>query len=163
VKNQLKTLNAQIKIVEGLEHARARLAATLSLDSNTLSKCDVFMRYVNSAPDSSFGLEVRKLNLDELVFCSISFEERRLKSAVHHFAASNIRAYMTKSRVSCLGRPEILTRLRRLSAESEGKLFHKVYTALQAAHHSSLNSASVESDGHLSDGMCYTSHNGKRY
>lgn len=139
VKNELNILNEQVKIVKGLEHARARLAATRLLESNTLSKCNVFMRFINnSAPGSNFDLEVRKLDLDELAFCSISFEERRLKSVIHHFKASNIRTYITAARVSCLDRPEIFTRLKRLSAESEGKPFNQVYTALHRVHNTSL-------------------------
>ena len=157
--NQLPTLKAQIKIVEGLEHAKARLAATNPLDSNTLSKCEVFMRYVNDAPDSNFGVEVRRLSLHELAFCSISFEERRLKSVVRYFAASNIRAYMTQSRVSCLNRREIFTRLKRLSGESKGKLFHEVYTKLETAHHNSLESNSVDLGGHLRNGAYCISRN----
>ncbi|KAI9039869.1 uncharacterized protein KD926_008970 [Aspergillus affinis] len=135
VKNELKILSEQVKIVEGLEHARARLAATRLLESNTLSKCNVFVRtFNNSAPGSNFDLEVRKLGLDELVFCSISFEERRLKSVVDYFMSSNIRTYMTKAQISCLDRTEIFTRLQRLSDESIGTPFYTVYTALHAVH-----------------------------
>lgn len=160
VKNELKILNEQIKVIEGLEHARARLGARRSLESNTLSKCDVFTCCVNnSTPGSNFDLEVRKLSLDELAFCSISFEERRLKSVIHHFKASNIRTYMTTSRVSCLDRPEIFTRLKRLSAQSEGKPFHEVYTATNAEHSNSLQSGPIELDEQMDDG---TSHNRPR-
>ncbi|KAL4946482.1 hypothetical protein BDV06DRAFT_182617 [Aspergillus oleicola] len=65
VKNQLKIPNEQLKIVEGLQHARSRLTATRSLESNTLSKCNVFVHYVNnSAPGSNFNLEVRTPSSD---------------------------------------------------------------------------------------------------
>jgi len=147
IKNALKVLNEQIKIVEGLEHAKARLESTSSLDSNTLSKCNVFVRHVNNCTaGSSFDSEVRKLNLAELAFCSISFEERRLKSVAGHFAASNIQAYITTSRVSCLDRPEVFARLKRLSVESTGQRFHEIYTAKQAAHDCSWQSAGTSSN-----------------
>ncbi|RAK98698.1 uncharacterized protein BO80DRAFT_151330 [Aspergillus ibericus CBS 121593] len=155
VKNELKTLNAQIRIVEGLEHAKARLAATRSrsLESNTLSKCNVFMHYVNkSAAGSNFDLEIRKLNLNELAFCSISFEDRRLKSVIHHFKAANIRTYMTTTRISCLDRPEIFTRLKRLSAESEGKPFQEIYSSVYALHKESLQKGSMQLDEQMDDG-----------
>lgn len=138
-------LNEQLKVVEGLQHARSRLTATRSLESNTLSKCYVFVHYTNnSAPGSNFNLEVRKLSLDELAFCSISFEERRLKSVIHHFKATDIRTYMTTTGVSCLDRSEIFIRLKRLSTESEGKPFHEVYTASFAVHNISLRLGSIK-------------------
>ncbi|KAJ6437978.1 phospholipase A2 protein family [Purpureocillium lavendulum] len=59
IKNALKVLHEQVKIVEGLEHARARLESTSSLDSNTLSKCNVFVRHVNNCTaGSSFDSEL---------------------------------------------------------------------------------------------------------
>ncbi|KAL2809708.1 hypothetical protein BDW59DRAFT_177131 [Aspergillus cavernicola] len=153
VKNQLKILNEQLKIVEGLQHARSRLTATRSLESNTLSKCNVFVHYVNnSTPGSNFNLEVRKLGLDELAFCSISFEERRLKSVIHHFKASDIRTYMTTTGISCLDRSEIFTRLKHLSTKSEGKPFHEVYTASFAVHNISLQSGSIKFGEQMNDG-----------
>ena len=58
-------LTRQIRIVEGFEHARSRLERTTQLESNTLTKCNVFVRYVNEgAPDSNFYLEVSRLNRD---------------------------------------------------------------------------------------------------
>lgn len=158
LKQQLSLLNEQIKIVEGLEHARARLLATTSLDSNTLSKCNVFMRYANeSTSGSSFDLEVRKLSLDELAFCSISFEDRRLRSVVHHFKAANIRKFMTTTHVSCLERPEILTRLNRLCAESAGKPFNEIYSSAYMVYRNSLAKGSKKSD-EMNDGMVVMNH-----
>ncbi|RAK96294.1 uncharacterized protein BO80DRAFT_229423 [Aspergillus ibericus CBS 121593] len=59
--------------------------------SPILLKCDVFIRHANeSTPGSNFDLEICKLSLDELAFCSISFEDRRLKHVVHHFKTANI-------------------------------------------------------------------------
>ncbi|KAI3342007.1 hypothetical protein F4824DRAFT_447830 [Ustulina deusta] len=131
---EVRRLNEQIKIVEGLEHARARLKSTKSLDSNTLSKCGAFVRHVNnSAPSDAFFREVAKLSLDELGYCSISFEERRLKSVGSRLKASDIQAYMVASGVSCLSRREIWIRLKRLSRESEGKPFHDLFIAAQSA------------------------------
>ncbi|KAJ6027478.1 uncharacterized protein N7446_003930 [Penicillium canescens] len=152
VKKELTILSEQIKIVEGLEHARARLAATRSLDSNTLSKCDVFMRCVNdNAFKPDFALELRKLSWDGLAFCSISFEERRIRYLVRHLKASDIRTYMKNVGVSCLDRPEVSTRLNRLSAESQGKPFHEYYTTIHKEHHVSLASASAEPDDQMDD------------
>ncbi|KAI2791735.1 hypothetical protein POX_c04612 [Penicillium oxalicum] len=133
LREELRILNEQIKIVQGLEHAKTRLAARASLDSNTLAKCDVFVRYINDNKSVNFNSEVRKLNLDELAFCSISFEERRLKSVAFHFKACSIRTYMTKAQVSCLDRPDIMRRLRRLSTESERNIFLELYMAAEEA------------------------------
>jgi len=156
LKNEVKILSEQIKIIEGLEHAKARLAVTSSLESNTLSKCDVFMRYVNSSPyDSGFYLEVCKLSLDELAFSSISFEERRLKSIVYSFTASAIRDYMTSSQVLCLNRPEIFTRLRHLSNKTKGTPFHEVYMTAQSVHGIPTKSALIQSDEQINDGTGY--------
>ncbi|TQB68884.1 hypothetical protein MPDQ_002657 [Monascus purpureus] len=147
LKDELSLLNEQIRIVEGLEHARARLLAKSSLEYNTLSKCDVFMRYANeSTPGSNFDLEIRKLSLDELAFCSISFEDRRLKHVVHHFKAANIRKYMTTTHVSCLERQEIFRRLNRLCAESEGKPFKEIYSSAYMVYNNFLAKGSMESN-----------------
>jgi hypothetical protein len=157
-KKELDILHEQIKIVEGLEHARARIAATRtrSLDSNTLSKCDAFVRSINNnASSTNFNLEVHKLSLDELAFCSISFEERRLKSVIHHFKASEVQTYMKKTQISCLDRPEIFRRLKRLYAESEGKPFQEVFTAAHEEHNRCLRPGSTESDGDVEDGTDY--------
>lgn len=154
VKKELEFFSGQVKIVEGLEHARDRLAKRKSLDYNTLLKCDAFIRCVNN--DGDFQLEVRKLSLDELAFCCISFEERRLKSVALYFKASNIRAYMKKARVSCLERPEIFRRLKRLSDESEVNTFREIYMATQELHMNLLQSGSTASD----EQMKGTSYNG---
>ncbi|KAJ5454935.1 hypothetical protein N7530_012704 [Penicillium desertorum] len=146
IKKELTILREQVKIVEGLEHARARLAATVSLDSNTLSKCSAFIRCVNdNAFKPEFATELRKLSWDGLAFCSISFEERRLQYVVRHLRASDIQTYMRNAVVSCLDRPEISKRLNRLSAASQGKPFHAFYTA-------SLESVYTGADDQMDDG-----------
>ncbi|KAJ9480893.1 hypothetical protein VN97_g12628 [Penicillium thymicola] len=154
VKNELAYLNGQIKIIEGLEHASIRMAKKKSLDSNTLSKCDVFMGRMNhDTPDDDFDLEVRKLSLDELAFCSISFEERRLRSVTPWFKASNIRTYMEKTKVTCLNRPEIFSRINRLSAISMvmGKRFHSIYMAAYDLHKISKHPNPTELDDQMED------------
>jgi len=131
VKSTVEILHEQIKIVEGLEHAKDRLATTRSLESNTLSKCNVFVRYVNeTSRHNNFYLEVSKLSLDELAFSSISFEERRLKTLLDSFKASDIRDYMKTQNVSCLDRSEIFTRLTNILAQCKGSQFDEIYTAL---------------------------------
>ena len=95
VRTLVDSLKTQLRIVEGFEHAKSRLEATDHLDGNTLAKCHVFVRYVNeSTPDSNFYLEVSKLSLDEVAFCSISFEERRLKCIVDSFKALHVQTNM---------------------------------------------------------------------
>lgn len=108
-------------------------------------KCFAFIRSINdNAHDTNFDSEVRKLSLDELAFCSIRFEERRLNPVIPCFKASNIREYMVKAQVSCLDRPEIFKRLKRLSAQSEGKPFYEIYNTAYIIHNDPLQTGPAE-------------------
>jgi hypothetical protein len=46
-KRTAELLGDQIKILEALKHAKDRLRTGQALESNTLSKCEVFIGYVN--------------------------------------------------------------------------------------------------------------------
>jgi environmental stress-induced protein Ves len=85
-KKELMILREQVKTAEGLEHARARLAAKSYLDYNILTRLCVVSTIMHVVV-SNFDLEVRKVSLEELAFCFINFEERRLKSVIHHWLA----------------------------------------------------------------------------
>lgn len=161
LKKELDMIYGQIKVVEGLEHARARLAARPCLDSNTLAKCEIFIRCINDDTNPRFGLEVSKLDLNELAFCSISFEERRLKTVVHHFEATSIKKYMKKTQVTCLDRPEVMRRLKRLSSACVGSLFHDLFNSTQRKG-STIECAS-RPDEYVGDGKAMSSFNLQRY
>jgi hypothetical protein len=133
-----KTLDYQIKMVEALEHAKDRLSKTKSLDSNTLAKCAVFIQYVNrSNTTSNFCSEVSKLSLNELAFSLISFEERRLKTILDLFKASDIRKYVEKQKIKCLHRSEIFTRIKHILSGCEGSRFDDIYGAVLQTRNSS--------------------------
>ena len=127
-KNIVKLLSDQINNVEALEHAKDRLAKTPRLDSHTLAKCGVFVHYFNqSALSSHFYLEVSELSLNELAFMAICFTETRLQGLLDSFKASDLRTYVEKQKVSCLQRPEILARLKNLSARFKESNFARLY------------------------------------
>ncbi|KIW35807.1 uncharacterized protein PV06_11848 [Exophiala oligosperma] len=128
-----KALGYQIKMVEALEHAKDRLSKTKSLDANTLAKCGVFVQHVNrSDTPNNFYSEVSKLNLNELAFSLISFEDRRLKTLLDSFKASDIRKYVEKQQIQCLHRSEIFTRIKFILSACEGSRFDAIYrTVLQ--------------------------------
>jgi len=133
-----KTLDYQIKMVDALEHAKDRLSKTKSLDSNTLAKCGVFIQYVNrSNTTSNFCSEVSKLSLNELAFSLISFEERRLKTILDLFKASDIRKYVEKQKIKCLHRSEIFTRIKHILSGCEGSRFDDIYGAVLQTRNSS--------------------------
>ena len=149
VKKAVEILNQQMKIVEALEHAKDRLAKTTTLESNTLLKCNVFIRYVNEAsPHSNFYLEVSKLNLEELAFASISFEDRRLKTLLDSFKAEDISKYIRGQKISCLDRSEIFTRIKNMLARCKGGKFDEIYKAL-----AQLTTNPTGSDVQMNDGI----------
>ena len=135
VKSSVEILEEQIKTVEGLEHAKERLHTCRPLTSNTLNKCKVFVEYVNQAkPHSSFLLEVSQLSLNELLFSSISFEERRLKALLRSFRASDIRDYVRTQKISCVNRSEISNRLRKVLIDSKNGNFDQIYQSLTSGN-----------------------------
>ena len=92
---------------------------------------------INENINTLFVSEVRKLDLNELAFCSISFEPRRLRSIIHHFRAIDIRRYMSKMKVTCLDRPEVMTRLKNLSASLSGSDAHVIFREAQKRYDAS--------------------------
>lgn len=150
VRESLHILKAQIKVAEALEHAKDRLTKARPLDSNTLSKCNVFIHYVNQAEvQSNFSLEVSKLSLNELVFSSISFEERRLKTLLDSFRASDVEKYVRRQNLSCIDRSEIFTRFGNILAGCKGSRFDEIYKALVQSKGDPL-----ESERYIHVGMC---------
>ncbi|KAK7894614.1 hypothetical protein LTR67_006376 [Exophiala xenobiotica] len=134
VKEMMKTMEYRIKMVEALEHAKRRLSETTTLDSNTLSKCSTFISYVNKSDAvSNFNLEVSKLNLNELAFTLISFEERRLKTLLELFKATDVKKYVQKQNINCLHRREIFTRIRSHLTKCKGSRFDHLYGAIAYA------------------------------
>ncbi|KJK74210.1 hypothetical protein H634G_10583 [Metarhizium anisopliae BRIP 53293] len=128
----IESLEYQKRVVECFQRTKKHLETQL-LESNVLKKCATFIAAAeSSATGSNFLLEVSKLTLDELGFCSISFDDRRLKMVQHSFKASHVRAYMMSQRVSCINHREIF---RRLTFYCNGKndKFLKIYDSAKKA------------------------------
>ncbi|KJZ78741.1 hypothetical protein HIM_02132 [Hirsutella minnesotensis 3608] len=97
----IRNLENQQRMLSAFQKAATRLRAP-TLDTNVLKKCTEFIRAVDAGPESSvFVLEVAKLSLDELAFCSIAIGGKRLCLIRESFRACYVRAFMESQKVSC--------------------------------------------------------------
>ncbi|KAH7114119.1 hypothetical protein EDB81DRAFT_601848, partial [Dactylonectria macrodidyma] len=74
-------------------------------------RCLVFVRAINYKVSENFSSEVKKLSLEELFFCSISFDERQMPLIRESFKALHIRQYMKSQNVTCINQHGIRRRL----------------------------------------------------
>ncbi|KAK1981041.1 hypothetical protein LZ30DRAFT_721446 [Colletotrichum cereale] len=111
-KEMIRVLKVHASMVESLESVKSELAKEDRLNSNTLSRCRVFIKFVNKLKkEDNFVLELSKLSADEIAFVSVCFSERRLQTIHKDFQATRIQTYIRSQGIDLSRRTEIHKRI----------------------------------------------------